>query len=420
MGELLTWVSAVVAIAALAALAWSSRRAAAMSLRLAAEAAARRTAEELLAECEGKLELIFECQPECMKFHTEDGTIQSMNPAGLAMVDAESAEQVVGTSVYKFIAPEFHDRYRATIATAFSGRACSTAFRLLGLKGTERMIETHVVPLRNPHGQVVAAMALTRDVTKCQDAEERAQRHLTELARVARVASMGEMASGIAHELNQPLTAIATYAGACLRRLEATEGSNLEVTKLLAEISAQARRAGQIIRNIRGLVSRSEPSTTAVDINEVVRMMVSLAEPEAKHNGVVVRMKLEESVPLVCARRIEIEQVVFNLLKNAIEAMGQAGTSGPEVLVSTQASGDEGIEISVRDSGPGIPAPDLNRVFDPFYTTKTEGMGMGLSISRSIIEAHRSHLSVRPNADRGVTFRFTLPIARTRMLKVAA
>lgn len=418
MGTQFAWTIAAVAVALLA-VALSLRHVAAMRRRLDAETRARRMAEQRQAECERQLETVFESLPECIKLHSEDGIIQTMNPTGLAMIDADSPAQVVGESVYRFIAPEFHDRYRAATSAVFRGRSCSLAFRVVGLKGTERMIETNVVPVRDHRGQVVAAMALTRDVTMYQDAEERARRHLSELARMGRIASMGEMASGIAHELNQPLTAIATYAGAGLRRLDAAGGAP-EVAALLADISAQARRAGQIIRNIRSLVSRSEPSTTAVDINDVVLTVVGLVGPQAKQHGIEIRTDLDGSVAHVCARRIEIEQVLFNLLKNAIEAMSESRGADRKVSVSTRRMDRQHVDVAVCDTGPGIAAPDLTRVFGPFYTTKAEGMGMGLSISRSIIEAHHSHLSVQPNADRGVTFRFTLPVSKSRALKAVA
>jgi PAS domain S-box-containing protein len=420
MVEVIAWISSALAISALAVSIGCMRRAAYMKGRLAVTVAALRRAEQRFAESEERVQLVFRSQPECMKLHSESGTIEAMNPAGLTMLDAERAEQVIGSCVYDYIAPEYHQRYREAVETVFSGASCSMKFRLIGLKGTQRLIETYVVPLRDARGKVITAMALTRDLTKTQDAEDRAQKHLAELARVARVASMGEMASGIAHELNQPLTAIATYAGAGLRKLEASREVGPEVAKLLAEISLQARRAGEIIRNVRRLVSRSESNTTAVDINEVVQLMSSFAEPEARQYRIAIRTELDRSSPHVCARRIEIEQVIFNLLRNSIEAMSQGEASGHDVVVSTLARPRGGVEISVRDSGPGIGAADLSKVFDAFYTTKTEGMGMGLAISRSIVEGHGSQLTVHPNADRGVTFSFELPVARERMLRVAA
>ncbi|HEY9445644.1 MAG TPA: ATP-binding protein [Burkholderiales bacterium] len=381
--------------------------------QLKSEALARAQAERTLTEREQRLQTIFECQPECLKLQAADGTILAMNPAGLAMVGAQCAEQVVGKSVYEFIAPEHRERYHAISASVFDGRSDSMEFRLLGFNGRQRMIETRVVPMRDAAGAVVAALALTRDITERQAAEERARRHLSELARVARISSMGEMASGIAHELNQPLTAIVNHAGACLRRLRVQDDRHADVMESLEEIVTQGQRAGQIIRNVRNLVSRSEPCTMAVDINEVVRTMVGLAEPEAKRHGVLVRTELDATLGPVCARRIEIEQVVFNLLRNAIEAMGTPNVAPlSAVTVRTRSCGDTAVEVSVQDRGSGIAAEDRDRVFDPFFTTKPDGMGMGLSISRSIIEAHEGRLSVRSNPETGVTFTFTLPVVK--------
>jgi PAS domain S-box-containing protein len=414
-----TWIAvAAVLLIALAAVVASlvlARRLRDARHRLAEQVAAREQAQRSLAEREGRLQTIFECQPECVKLHADDGTILAMNPAGLAMIGAQSAEQVIGKSVYEFIAPEHRERYHAVSAAVFDGRPDAMEFRLLGFRGRQRMIETRVVPMRDDAGAVVAALALTRDITERQAAEERARRHLSELARVARISSMGEMASGIAHELNQPLTAIVNHASACLRRLGIQRDRDADVIESLQEIATQGQRAGQIIRNVRNLVSRSEPCTTAVDINEVVRTMVGLAEPEAKRHGVVVRAELDAALAPVRARRIEIEQVVFNLLRNAIEAM-----SGPSVIatpaaavsVATRRGADGAVEVSVQDRGSGIAAEDRDRVFDPFFTTKSDGMGMGLSISRSIIEAHEGRLTVRSNSESGVTFTFTLPAVK--------
>ena len=404
----------VVLLSAAAVLLW--RRLARLQRELQAQARARALAERQLVDEESRLQTIFESQPECVKLHSADGTILQMNRAGVELVGAQTADQVIGRTVYEFIAPEYQEHYRAVSEAVFEGRSGSMEFRLMGLQGHQRMLETRIVPMRDAQGSIVAALALTRDITERQAAEERARRHLSELARVARIASMGEMASGIAHELNQPLAAIVNHAGACLRRLQSRPQRLDEVIASLREISTQGRRAGQIIRNVRDRVSRSEPSRSAVDLNEVVRMMAGLAEPEAKRLGVILRCAFDGALPPVPARRIEIEQVVFNLLRNAIEAMGGAGAAPPLVTVSTRSAGDAAVEVAVEDSGPGIAPADLEHVFDPFFSTKPDGMGMGLSISRSIVEAHEGRMSVRPNRGPGVTFSFTLPIAVQEMV----
>jgi PAS domain S-box-containing protein len=403
--------SVVLGLAAAAA-AWRvvalRRRLAAAETELALEVAARRRAEENLTENQCRLRTIIESEPECVKLQARDGTVLEMNPAGLAFTDADQPDQIVGKSVYPLIAPEYQERYRALSAAVFEGRSAVLEFRLVSLKGRERLMETHAVPLRNAAGDVTALLGLTRDVTERKRAEEQARRHLAELARVARLSTMGEMASGIAHELNQPLAAIANHAAACQRRA-AVGALAPELRGSLDEISVQARRAGQIIRNVRDLARKAAPCRTAVDVNGVVRLVAEVIEPEARQRAVCVRLGLGGHVPLAYAEKIEIEQVILNLVKNSIEAMDDNSDAAREVEIGTGPHGDDAVEVSVRDTGPGIPAAFREQVFDPFFTTKSDGMGMGLSISRSIVEAHGGRLALCANPDRGVTLRFTLP-----------
>ncbi|TDU26493.1 two-component system sensor kinase FixL [Panacagrimonas perspica] len=384
--------------------------------RLWKEWSARAEVERALSDKEQRLQTIFESQLECVKLHDANGTILTMNQAGIARLGARCAAQVVGTSVYSFIAPEHHERYQTLSASVFQGNSDSMEFRLCCAAGNQRLFETHVVPMRDSSGTILAALALTRDITDRRNAEERAQRHLSDLARVARITSMGEMASGLAHELNQPLAAIVNYASAALRVMRTSPEKMASAIDSLEAITEEGQRAGQIIRNVRDLVSRTEPTKAPVDVNEIVRMMVLLAKPEAARHGVAIRMQLGAGTGVVHASKIELEQVVFNLLRNAVEAMGYPESIGqPAVIISTRRTPVGSVEVEVEDCGPGIADDDIDQVFDPFFTTKVDGMGMGLSISRSIIEAHDGRLYVRPNADKGVTFGFTLPQSEVRL-----
>ena len=380
--------------------------------RLEAEGSARALAERALSDLEQRLQTIFESQLECVKLHDANGTVLTMNRAGIACLGANCAAQVVGTSVYSFISAEYHERYKALSAAVFEGRSESMEFRVLCAMGQHRLFETNVVPMRESGGAIVAALALTRDITDRRNAEERAQRHLSDLARVGRITSMGEMASGLAHELNQPLAAIVNHASACLRRLRTAPSKIESVVESLEAINEQGQRAGQIIRTVRELVSRTGPTKTLVDINEIVRMMVLLITPEATRHDVRIAMKLALDTGAIYASKIELEQVVFNLIRNAVEAIGNPGAAAQaSVSVSTMRGQDGGIEVAVEDCGCGIDVDDIDKLFDPFFTTKIDGIGMGLSISRSVIEAHGGRISVRPNAGKGVTFTFTVPPA---------
>lgn len=238
--------------------------------------------------------------------------------------------------------------------------------------------------------------------------QEQLNRHREELARVSRLRTMGEMASSLAHELNQPLAAVANYVRGCQRRLGSGAWNESELMQALAEAGNQAERAGQILRSLRDFVAAREPRRVPADINRITETAVDLARPEAKVRGIAIRFVPAKDLPPVLADAIQIEQVVLNIVRNALEAMSNTRLNGGEVFVSTSAGGPGEVEVAIQDSGPGLPADAVKKVFDAFYTTKPEGMGIGLSISRSIIEAHRGRLWVTRNEDRGVTFRFAL------------
>ncbi len=243
-------------------------------------------------------------------------------------------------------------------------------------------------------------------------AQEQLGRHREELARVSRLSTMGEMASSLAHELNQPLAAIANYVGGCQRRLRSGVWNQEELLVAMEETAVQAGRAGQIVRNLRDFVAKGEMDRTRVDVNRVVEAAVDLMAGEATVRGVLVRVEAGQGLPAVLADAIQIEQVIVNVLRNALEAMSDASCERREVEIRTRSHAPDMVEVGVRDSGPGLPPDAGSQVFEAFFTTKPEGMGMGLSISRSIIEAHRGRLWVTPNEDRGVTFHFTLPASR--------
>jgi C4-dicarboxylate-specific signal transduction histidine kinase len=227
-----------------------------------------------------------------------------------------------------------------------------------------------------------------------------------ELAHVTRVATLGELTASIAHEINQPLGALVNNAGACLGWLDA---ENLEEARnSVALVMDDAQRASEIITRVRSLVKKAPPQKDWLDINQMIREIIGLARNEMQRNGVALETQLSDDVPLVFADRIQLQQVMLNLMMNAIEAMSQV--TGPrELLISSGADDAKGVVVVVRDSGAGLNTKSLARLFEPFYTTKPQGMGMGLAICRSIIEAHGGRLWATTNRDRGASFHFTLP-----------
>jgi C4-dicarboxylate-specific signal transduction histidine kinase len=236
-------------------------------------------------------------------------------------------------------------------------------------------------------------------------AEEQARQHQSELAHVARLSTMGEMASGLAHELNQPLTAVMNYTRGVLRRLSASE-VDPALVDAMGRATAEAERAAQIIRRLREFVRKREPRAEVVDLNDTVRGVAHIAAPEAERNDVRVQLELEDELPPVLGDRIQLEQVLLNLTRNAVEAM--AGGDTRSLLIRSSQRGER-VRVEVLDSGRGVPDEDRERLFDPFFSTKPEGMGMGLSISRSIIEAHGGTLAVELTPDSGSRFYFDLP-----------
>lgn len=240
--------------------------------------------------------------------------------------------------------------------------------------------------------------------------EDRARRRLDELAHLARVSTIGEMVAGVAHELNQPLSAIANYARACRHQVDLLSGEDrCRLLDRLEQIAAQADRAGQIIGRLRAFVRRTEPQRSTVGVNDLVRDAVALLEAEARSSGVRLELSLGRALPEVAVDRVQIEQVMVNLIGNAVEAARDVPDGRRAVTICTSLGCDGLLEVAVEDTGKGIQPQQIGRLFEPFYTTKPNGMGLGLSISRSIIEAHGGRLEAAPGTHRGATFRFTLP-----------
>jgi two-component system, LuxR family, sensor kinase FixL len=236
----------------------------------------------------------------------------------------------------------------------------------------------------------------------------RLQELQSELIHISRLTAMGEMASTLAHELNQPLSAIVNYLKGSRRMLEANEDErSARVRDALDKAADQGLRAGQIIRRLREFVARGETERRVESVKKLVEEASALALVGAKDRGIRVQFQLDRSIDLVLADRVQIQQVLLNLIRNAIDAMEESQRR--ELTISVGAAADDMVAISVADSGCGIPADMMDRLFQPFVTSKRHGMGVGLSISRSIVEAHGGKIEVEQNPGCGTTFRMTLP-----------
>jgi signal transduction histidine kinase len=242
-------------------------------------------------------------------------------------------------------------------------------------------------------------------------AEEETQRLREQLARVARLTTMGELAAAIAHEINQPLCAIVSNAQATQRFLAAGATDVGEVREILQDIVADSRRASEVIGRIRTLLQKGESQRTPLDLNDAIREVVALMQHQLTRKGIALSLNLAPRLPLVLGDRVQLQQVVLNLMVNAIDALDQVAAGPRELSLLSAPTAGEKVAVSVRDSGPGIPAEQLERVFDSLFTTKPGGIGIGLTISRSIIQAHDGRIWADPKTG-GATFHFTLPALR--------
>ena len=259
---------------------------------------------------------------------------------------------------------------------------------------------------------LLAIAATTLLVLRIESAELTAQQAKAQLAHIARVTALGELTASIAHEVNQPLTAAVINAKASLHFL-AAQPPNLEEAKQAIEcIAKDATRASDVVARVRGLAKRSPPQKELLNINETVHEVIMLTASEIQNNHISLRTQFSNGLPLILGDRVQLQQVILNLILNAIEAMNTVAHDSRELLVKTAAENSNAVLVAIHDTGPGLEADKIDNLFDAFYTTKRDGMGMGLAISRSIIEAHGGRVWAEPNTPQGAIFQFTLPVGR--------
>jgi C4-dicarboxylate-specific signal transduction histidine kinase len=244
---------------------------------------------------------------------------------------------------------------------------------------------------------------------RVEERTEALQKAQTELAHVTRVMTLGELTASIAHEVNQPLAAIVTNGNATLRWLGGATPNLAEARQAVERIIKDSYRASEVISRIRTLVKKAPPRNDLVDLNEVIIEVFALAQSEARRNRVSLQRQLKNDLPLVRGDRVQLQQVILNLIVNGLEAIAKSSDGARELIVSSDGDEEDRVIVAVSDSGEGLDAANSEHVFDAFFTTKPDGMGMGLAISRTIIEAHGGRLWATSNSPRGAVFQFTLP-----------
>ncbi len=382
------------------------------SFALIMDVTARKRAEAALRESEKQYRLLVENQTELVLTVGRDGLVRFLSPSYWQLFGADPA-----TAVGKPLAFEVHADDRDATARAWQAAwhppySASVENRVLTAKGWMWLAWSLRLARDERAGSAPDELvAVARDVTDRHRAEEQARQHLQSLAHVARVSSMGEMASAIAHEVNQPLTAIANYVYACIRLLRSGASTTDEALQVMQRVAAEAERAGEVVRKMRSFVRGDEGQVSAVDANFLVAEVLRLAAPEARNSGVDLIPALAGSLPEVLADSIQIQQVLLNLVRNAVEAIVAGGAAQRIVRIETARADPGFVAIRVADTGPGLPPDALEKVFEPFYTTKADGVGIGLALSRSIADAHGGRLWATCGDGGGATLHLTLPTA---------
>jgi C4-dicarboxylate-specific signal transduction histidine kinase len=317
------------------------------------------------------------------------------------------------TRVLQRIHPDDRDRLDAEVERAVrEKRRYSTAFRIVLPDGTVKHLESIGQPVFSTNGKLVEVVDTEIDVTERKRAEEAYREAQLELAHANRLASMGQLTASITHEVNQPITAAITYALAARRFLKAEPPNFHEVDDALSLIVKEGNRAGEVVERVRALIKKAPARKDAVAIDDAILEVIALTRAEAANNSVSVRTQFAEGLPRVQGDRVQLQQVMLNLILNAIQSMSGVADGNRELHISTVSIEPDGVCVAVRDTGPGLSLETLSRLFEPFYTTKSEGMGMGLSICRSIIEAHGGRLWAIRCEPQGALFQFTVPAAR--------
>jgi PAS domain S-box-containing protein len=369
---------------------------------------------------EEKFRGLLESAPDAMVIVNQQGQIALVNSQTEKMFGYDRRE-LLGQPVELLLPARFRGNHPLHHAEYFSNprsedAASKTELTAQRSDGSEFPAEISFAPLDTEEGVLVSSAI--RDITQRVLTEREARLHLqqeelakhrAELAHVLRVNTMGEMAAGIAHELNQPLAAIINYAKGSVRRLQDGVGSQSDIIEAAVAIAGEAARASEIVRGLKRYIHKCEPQRTTVDINVVVSNAGQIVSGEAHQHGVNVGLRCATGLPNLLGDRVQLEQVVVNLMVNGIQSLEKAA-SDRRVLVQTKQTAPGQVRISVTDNGCGLPPEFESKIFEAFFTTKPEGLGMGLAISRSIVEAHRGKLWAEANAEGGATFHFTLPV----------
>jgi two-component system sensor kinase FixL len=371
----------------------------------------RKSAERALRESAGRMRALIETAVDGAILIDGRGMVLMLNPA-CEKLFGYSAGEVIGKNV-KMLMPEpyrhEHDGYITNYLDTRKPKIIGIGREVVGLRkdGSTFPMDLSVGEAKQEGGSIF--VGIIRDLTGRKRTEAELQQTRSELARVARVTTLVELTAAIAHEVHQPLTGLVSSGNASLRWL-AAEPPNLDAARRSIERMVDAgTRAGEVMGRIRNLVRRTPPRKDLLNVNVTILEAFTLVDTEIHRNNISLHTELANDLPLVWGDRVQLQQVILNLFTNAIEAMSGVDHTQRNLIVSSAKDGSNGVLVTVRDSGTGLDEAALSHLFEAFYTTKAQGMGIGLAVSRTIIQAHGGRLWATPNQPQGAVFQFTLP-----------
>jgi len=339
------------------------------------------------------------------------GCIETFNSAAEVMFGF-SAREVLDKNVSLLMPEPYqseHDGYISNYLDTGNAKIIGIGREATGQRKNGSVFPIDLSVGKIPTDDQPKFVGIIRDATRRKRSEEEIHQTRERLAQFGRLSTLGEMAASLAHELNQPLAAIATYTQACQRLIESGKSDDDEILATLRKCDSQARRAGEVIRRLRQFVRKREAERQEMSCNDIIHDVAALAEVDARDNGIPLTIDIAQGLPKVMVDTVQIQQVILNLIRNGIDAMANMNHNNQGISISVSNSEDKQLIVAVTDHGSGITQEAENRIFQPFFTTKPSGMGLGLVICRSIIESHGGALGFTKNPSGGTTFYFTLP-----------
>lgn len=374
----------------------------------------QRAAEESIKLVERRFRAVFDQRLQLVQILSPAGVVLEANERSLAFAGL-SRKAVVGSPFWETRwwrhSAELQQRIRESIAAAAQGETARFEASSPRIDGEMAILDYSIRPITDKAGNIVSLVTESHDITEHKQAEEEAKQHRARIAHVTRLSTLGEMAAGIAHEINQPLTAISLFAQAGRRLIEAGDFDRID--EVCHKLTEHSLRAADVVERMQSLARHSESAKETIGCNELIVSAVKLAESEARIHDIEIIFDRGKNLPSVAADVVQIQQVALNLLRNGMEAMLPAQPGRDRIVkISTRLTADGQILVTVKDNGRGVRDDCIDKLFTPFSTTKKSGMGMGLSISQAIVRAHGGRIDFRNNDGNGATFWFTLPAVR--------